>query len=91
MLFECMQGRRSLGGDLAPAKDNINKISRLSEHLRRLAEENNLVPIEIKEETSQTNQAMAAGGERQWIMKEYARPIIGTTVSCIQLGEIGRN
>ena len=50
-----MQGRRSLGGDLTPADDNINQIRRLRKHLRRVAEENNLVPIEIEEgQTKQT-------------------------------------
>ena len=37
------------------------------------------------------NQAMVVGGEQQWMIKEYARPIIGTTVSCIQLGEAALN
>ena len=34
---------------------------------------------------------MAASGERQLVMKEYARPIIGTVVSCIQLGDATKN
>ena len=34
---------------------------------------------------------MAAGGERQLVMKEYARPIIGTAVSCIKLGDAVQN
>ena len=59
-----MQGWRSLGGDLAHANDNINQIKRLREHLRRLDEENNLVPIEIKEGTDQIDQVMATGGGR---------------------------
>ena len=75
-----MQGRRSLGGDLIPANDNINQIRRLKERVRGLAEANNLISTEIEEEI---NQPMAAGGERQLVMKEYARPIIDTFVSCI--------
>ena len=43
-----MQGRRSLGGDLAHANNNINQIKKLREHLRRLAEDNNIVPTEIE-------------------------------------------
>ena len=91
LLFECMQGRRSLGGDFTPVNDNINQITRLREHLRRLAEDHNLVPTEIEEETNQENQTMAAGGGKKLVMKEYARPIIGIAVSCIQLGEAARN
>ena len=34
---------------------------------------------------------MAADGERQLVMKEYARPIIGMTVSYIQLSEVAWN
>ena len=34
---------------------------------------------------------MVVGGERQLVMKEYAWLIIGTTMSCIQLGEAARN
>ena len=75
-----MQARCSLGGDLAHANDNINQIKRLREHLRRLVENNNIVPTEVWEETNQINQAIAAGGERRQVMKEYARPIIGTVV-----------
>ena len=59
--------------------------------MRRLAEDHNLVPTKIEEETAQLNQAMAAGGERQLVMKEYARPIISTIMSCIQLGEVAHN
>ena len=51
--------------------------------MRKVAEENNLVPAEVKEETNLINQVMATDGERQLVMKEYARPIIGTAVSCI--------
>ena len=40
--------------------------------MRRLAEDHNLVLMEIVEETNQLNQTMAAGGERQLVMKEYA-------------------
>ena len=86
-----MQGRHSLGGDLTLANDNINQIRRLREHLRRLAEDHNLVPTEIEDGTDQLNQTIAAGGERQLVMKEYARPIIGTNVSYIQLGDATRN
>ena len=75
-----MQGRRSLRRDLTPKNDNINQIRRIRERLRRLAEDHNLVPMEIKEEINQT---MAVGGEGQLVMKEYARPIIGTVLSCI--------
>ena len=60
-----MQGRRSLRGDLAPTNDNINQIRRLRKHLRRLAEDNNLVPMEVEEETNQVNEAVAVGRERQ--------------------------
>ena len=56
-----------------------------------MAEEGNLIPIETGEGTCQVDQAMAAGGGRQLVMKEYARPIIDTIVSCIQLGEAARN
>ena len=77
-----MQGRHSLRGNLTPANDNIDQIRRLRERVRRLAEANNLIPTEIDEETNQT---MAASGERQVVIKEYARPIIGTVVSYIQL------
>ena len=70
-----------------PANDNINQIKRLIEHLRRLAEDPNLVPTEIEEETNQENQTMATGRERSQVMKEYTPPIIGTVVLCIQLGE----
>ena len=83
-----MQGRRSLGGDLAPANDNINQIRTLEEHIRRLAEVNYLIPTKTEEETNQT---MAVGGERHMVMKEYARPIIGTAISYIQLSEVARN
>ena len=83
-----MQGRRSLGGDLTPANNNINQIRRLRERVRRLAEANNLIPIEIEEEMNQT---MAVGGDQQVVMKEYARPIINIVVSCIQLGDAARN
>ena len=58
--------------------------------MRRLAEETNLVPIETEEGTDQINLTMAADGGRQ-LIKEYARLIIGTTLSCIQLGEAARN
>ena len=34
---------------------------------------------------------MATNGERQLVMKEYAQPIFGTTVSCIQLNEAAWN
>ena len=78
-----MQGRRSLGGDLKLVNDNINQIRRLREHLRKVVEENNLVPVEVEEETNLINQAMAADGQRQLEMKEYTWPIIGTTVSYI--------
>ena len=74
-----------------PTNDNINKIRRLREYLRRLVKDHNLVPIEVEEGTNQANQTMAVGGERQLVMKEYARPIISTVVSCIQLGEVARN
>ena len=73
-----MQGRHSLRGDLTPTNKNIHQIRRLKETMRRLAEENNLVPMEVEEETNQTSQAMAADGERQLVTKEYARPIIDT-------------
>ena len=59
-----MQGRRSLGRILTPADNNINQIRRLREHLRKVAEENNLVPIEIEEGTEQRDQTMTAGGGR---------------------------
>ena len=59
--------------------------------MRRLAEENNLVPTETDEGINRINQVMAAGGGRQLVMKEYARPIIGTVVSYIQLSEAARN
>ena len=59
-----MQGRCSLGGDLTHGNDNINQIRRLREHLRWLAEDHILVPIEIKKETNQENQTMIADGER---------------------------
>ena len=71
-----------------PTNKSINQIKRIRERLRRLAEENNLIPTGIEEVT---DQVMAAGGERQLVMKEYACPIIGTTVSCIQLGDATRN
>ena len=67
-----MQGRRSLGGDLTLANENINQIRRITERLRRLAEENNLVPMETEEGTDQINQVMAATGERQLVIKKYA-------------------
>ena len=86
-----MQGMRSLGGDLTPADDNINQIRRLKEHLRRVAKEGNLIPIETKEGTHQANQVMATSGGRQLVMKEYAQPIISTAMSCIQLGEAAWN
>ena len=78
-----MQGRRSLVRDLTLANDNINQIRRLREHLRRVAEENNLNPTEIEEQTDQINQVMAVARGRQLVMKEYAWPIIRTAVSCI--------
>ena len=59
-----MQGRRSLGRILTLADNNINQIRRLREHLRKVAEENNLVPIEIEEGTEQRDQTMTAGGGR---------------------------
>ena len=34
---------------------------------------------------------MATSGETQLVMKEYAWPIIGTIVSCIQLGDTTQN
>ena len=86
-----MQGRHSLRGDLTPANDNINQIMRLREHLKRLEEDHNLVPTKIEDETNQENQIIAVGGERQLVIKEYAQPIIGTTVSCIQLDEAAQN
>ena len=86
-----MQGRHSLGGDLAPANDNINQIIRLGKRVRRLVENHNLVPMIIEEETNQDNQIMAADGERQLVMKKYAWPITGTVVSCIQLSEAAQN
>ena len=67
-----MQGRRSLGRDLTLANENINQIRRITERLRRLAEENNLVPMETEEGTDQINQVMAATGERQLVIKKYA-------------------
>ena len=67
-----MQGRRSLGRDLTLANENINQIKRITERLRRLAEENNLVPMETEEGTDQINQVMAATGERQLVIKKYA-------------------
>ena len=39
----------SLRDDLTPANNNINQIKMLREHLRRLAEDHNLVPMEIEE------------------------------------------
>ena len=51
--------------------------------MRKVAKENNLVPIEIKEGADQINQDMTTGGGRQLVMKEYARPIIRIVVSCI--------
>ena len=86
-----MQGMHSLRGDLTPTNNNISHIRRLRKHLKRLAAENDLVPIEIEEGTDQINQAMATGGGRQLVMNEYAQPIIGTIVSCIQLGETTHN
>ena len=86
-----MQDRHSLGGGFMPGNNNINQIRRLREHLKRLAEEHNIVPTVIEEGNNQANQPMAASGERQLVMKEYARPIINTVVSCIQLGEAARN
>ena len=80
-----MQGRHSLGVDLTFANDNINQIRRLREHLRRLAEEHSIIPTVIQEGNNQANQPMATGGEKQLVMKDYARPIIGTILSCIQL------
>ena len=47
-----------------PTNDNINQIRRLREHLRRLFEEHNLIPMETEEGTNQTNQTMAADGEK---------------------------
>ena len=44
-----MHGRHSLRGNLTSAYENINQIRRLRKHMRKVAEENNLVPIEIKE------------------------------------------
>ena len=58
-----MQDRHFLGGDLTPVNDNINQIRRPREHLRRLAEDHNLVPTKVKEGTNQANQTMVAGGE----------------------------
>ena len=89
--FKCKQGRRSLGGDLEPANDNIHHIRRLRKHLRKVVEDNNLVPVEVEEETNQEHHPMATSGDKQLVMKEYARPIIGTTVSCIQLRDAARN
>ena len=87
-----MQGRHSLGGDLKLAAIKIiNQIRRIRENLRRLPEDNNLVPMEIEDVTDQTNQAMIASGARQLVMKEYARPIISTAVLCILLGDAARN
>ena len=71
--------------------ENINRIRRLKEHLRRLAEDNNIIPREVEEETNQINQVMTVNGERQLVMTKYARPINGTVVSCIQLGEVAHN
>ena len=59
--------------------------------MRTMVGNHNLVPTEIEEETNQENQTVVAGRERQLVMKEYARPIISTVVSCIQLGEASRN
>ena len=47
-----MQDRRSLGGDLASSNDNIHQSRRLREYLKRLVEDNNLVPTEVEEETN---------------------------------------
>ena len=82
-----MQGRHSLRGHLEPTNDNINQIKRLRKRLRIVAEDNNLVPTEVEEETNQEHHPMAASGDRQLEMKEYARPITGTIVLCIQLGD----
>ena len=86
-----MQGRCSLGGDIEPTNNNINQISSLRECLRKVAEDNNLVPAKVGEDTNQEHHPMVASGDRQLVMKEYARPIIGTVVSCIQLGDTARN
>ena len=74
-----------------PANDNINQIRRLGERVRGLAEDHNLIPTVIEKEKIQENQIMAVSRERQLVMKEYARPIIGMVVSCIQLSEAAQN
>ena len=56
-----------------------------------LTEDNNIVPTEVEKKTKQINQAMAIGGEKQLVMKEYARTIIGIVVSCMQLCEVACN
>ena len=38
-----------------------------------MAKDHNLVPMVIEEETNQENQIMAASGERQLVMREYAQ------------------
>ena len=48
-----MQDRCSLEGDLTPTNDKINQIRRLREHLRRLAEEHNIVPMVIEKGNNQ--------------------------------------
>ena len=63
-----MQSRRSLGGDLTSANDNINQIRRLREHLRRLAEEHNTIPTVIEEDNNRANRSMVASGERQLVI-----------------------
>ena len=86
-----MQGRHSLRRDLELVNDNINQIRRLRKSLRKVAENNNLVPMEVEEETNQEHHPMVASGDRQLVMKESARPIICTLVSCIQLGDATPN
>ena len=60
-----MQARKAFFGRvLIPINDNINQFRRLREHLRRVAEENNLVTIEVEEGTIQIDQETVVGGER---------------------------
>ena len=65
-----MQGRHSLRKDLTPVNDNIYQTKRLREHLRRLAEKHNIVPMVIEGDNNQANQPRVVSGERQLVMKE---------------------
>ena len=77
-----MQGRRSLGEELVPFVDNINK------NTKRIREEYEQFMETSEEESFEESTSKMAEDPR---MKDFTRPIISTFTSCIQLGEAARN